>query len=279
MPAERPRPPSADELAGRRLYGNDLTGADLAAWNRAEAQASFALEAARDGGDPGLAYDPAYPYPALYRRIGALLADRSWPQVLALGCADGSDIETFGIAIGHLHAIEPAREWWRDRVAGAPATYRAPQADGRTDLPDGTVDLALCVNVLHHVARVEDTLAELARLLRPGGRLLVHEPIASMGDFRKARPGLTPMERGIPQALLRGFVARAGLHPVREELHCTPGLPEALMRLRLAGEDSGWLVRLDAAVSRAMAFNARYWRDRLWHRIAPRRVTLIARKA
>lgn len=44
-----------------------------------------------------------------------------------------------------------------------------------TGLPDGSVDLVLCHQTLHHVVRQEETLAEFRRVLAPGGTLLLAE--------------------------------------------------------------------------------------------------------
>jgi SAM-dependent methyltransferase len=43
---------------------------------------------------------------------------------------------------------------------------------GRIDLPDGACDVVINSSVLEHVADLPATLAELRRVLRPGGRLL-----------------------------------------------------------------------------------------------------------
>lgn len=42
--------------------------------------------------------------------------------------------------------------------------------------PDASFDAALCLDVLHHVADLDATLAELERVVRPGGDVLVFEP-------------------------------------------------------------------------------------------------------
>lgn len=48
--------------------------------------------------------------------------------------------------------------------------------DGRAlPLPDASVDAVLLVEVLHHVRNASAVLAEAARVLRPGGSLLVEE--------------------------------------------------------------------------------------------------------
>jgi SAM-dependent methyltransferase len=64
--------------------------------------------------------------------------------------------------------------------------------DGATGLlpyEDASADAALVVDVLEHVERPEDVLGEIARILRPGGRLLAFvpaegEPISWFSAFR-----------------------------------------------------------------------------------------------
>lgn len=46
-----------------------------------------------------------------------------------------------------------------------------------TGLPDGCADLLLVPNLVHHVADQAGLFAEIARLLRPGGRAWVFEPL------------------------------------------------------------------------------------------------------
>ena len=42
--------------------------------------------------------------------------------------------------------------------------------------PDASFDAALCLDVLHHVADLDAVLAELERVVRPGGDILLFEP-------------------------------------------------------------------------------------------------------
>lgn len=46
-------------------------------------------------------------------------------------------------------------------------------------VPDGSFDVVLCTEVLEHVPEPMKAVRELARVLRPGGRLLVTAPLAS----------------------------------------------------------------------------------------------------
>ena len=45
-------------------------------------------------------------------------------------------------------------------------------------LPDASVDIAICSHVLEHLPRPEFTIGEIARILRPGGMLLIGVPVA-----------------------------------------------------------------------------------------------------
>ena len=49
-------------------------------------------------------------------------------------------------------------------------------------LPDGSVDLAVCAIALSHVADLDRALAELVRVLRPGGHLVISDSRGLIGD-------------------------------------------------------------------------------------------------
>ena len=54
-------------------------------------------------------------------------------------------------------------------------------------LPDASVHIAICSHVLEHLPRPEFTLSEIARIVRPGGMILVGVPIAPkfIADLRE----------------------------------------------------------------------------------------------
>ena len=86
----------------------------------------------------------------------------------------------------------------------------------RLPLRDASVDVALLSQALHHAADPEDALSEAARILRPGGRLLVldlreHDQRWVRGRFGDQRLGFADAEL---DALLRG----AGLQDVRVQV-------------------------------------------------------------
>lgn len=71
-------------------------------------------------------------------------------------------------------------EAFRDEVPGfSNCHFLRVNADAGLAFRDGTFDLALCSDVLEHFERPADAFREIARTLRPGGRLLVTSPLKS----------------------------------------------------------------------------------------------------
>jgi ubiquinone/menaquinone biosynthesis C-methylase UbiE len=99
------------------------------------------------------------------------------PQtVLDLGSGTGrftpALAEEFG---GPVYGVEPSirmREIAQESAPHPGVTYLDGSAE-QIPLPDNSCDVALLYLVLHHVTRREQAAAELARVLRPGGRLLI----------------------------------------------------------------------------------------------------------
>jgi SAM-dependent methyltransferase len=60
----------------------------------------------------------------------------------------------------------------------------------RLDLAGGSFDIAACFRTLHHIARPELALAELVRVTRPGGRILVIDQIAPVDPIAAAELNL-----------------------------------------------------------------------------------------
>lgn len=255
-------PPTLDELRGRRLYGEALDADGIDEWFEDERNGYFEL-AGTDNGKNCTA--------ALHRRHALrFLPRRRFPLALALGAADGREYAPFAPLVDRFEAVEPGRGFWREEIAGIPAAYRDPLPDGRIDLAEASVDLACAFGVLHHIPNLSAVLAGLARVMAPGAPLILREPIVSLGDFRRPRPGLTAHERGIPHRLMDTLLKQAGFEPVRKSFAGFPGLRQAALRAGIAQPwDSPGFVALDALVSRAMAWNARYWRPRLIDKAAP----------
>jgi len=115
---------------------------------------------------------------AMIRRIAAVAGDRP-TRVLDVGCGTGVFAERI------CQAVPSARVWgvdlsadmlgqgkgrWR-RQAGR---IRPVQGDSeRLPFADGSFDFVACANSFHHYPRQDRAVAEMHRVLRPGGRLLL----------------------------------------------------------------------------------------------------------
>lgn len=122
------------------------------------------------------------PPEALARWMGRFaehLPDRRPLAVLDLGCGIGrltpALAETFG---GPVWGVDPSarmREIAEATAAHPAVTYLEGEA-ARIPLPESSVDAVLMFLSLHHVPDRAAAAAEIARVLRPGGRLLVRTP-------------------------------------------------------------------------------------------------------
>jgi SAM-dependent methyltransferase len=252
--------PTVDERLGLALYGDDFGAGELEIWFRNEENGYFHLQGTEyasnnEGGFEYLAADTFHFYDRL--------EDRHFPTCLALGCADGADVSCLATKVDRFVAIEPARKWWREMIGGKPSQYHAPCTDGSFELPDASIDLATVYGVLHHIPHVSATMAELGRVLKPGGILLLREPIVSMGDFTRPRPGLTAHERGIPEPLLDRMFAENRI-AVRYKARTRFNALFHLLAKLGANSNSRLAVRIDALLCRLTGFNKRYCRTRSW---------------
>ncbi|QZA32815.1 methyltransferase domain-containing protein [Hydrogenibacillus sp. N12] len=80
-------------------------------------------------------------------------------------------------------------------------------------LPDHAVDRAIAAFVLHEVPDLSAALAEIRRLLRPGGRLLVVEWDARPMPVGPPLEERLPRERLLEALAAAGFRAEAADHP------------------------------------------------------------------
>jgi SAM-dependent methyltransferase len=108
-------------------------------------------------------------------RVGQALADDYIPliasgRVLDLGCGAGDSVEQF-------RNVNPAVEWVGADIERSPEVAARRRTDAefvvfdgiRLPFEDGSFDAVYCKQVLEHVRSPEPLLAEVARVLRPGG--------------------------------------------------------------------------------------------------------------
>lgn len=108
------------------------------------------------------------------------LLARAGNRTLELGAGTGLNFEHYPDAVTELTLTEPFGPMamrLRKRVGDGATVIEAP-AD-RLPVADGSVDTVVCTLVLCTVDDVPATLAEIVRVLAPGGRLLFSEHVRS----------------------------------------------------------------------------------------------------
>ncbi|MBL8327723.1 MAG: class I SAM-dependent methyltransferase [Rubrivivax sp.] len=248
---------------GEAIYGDDFSDSEIRQWFADEVHGYSSLEHED-------ARNPVYAY-------GALDAKYAWPhlppvisEALGLGSAYGLEFVQLAGKVQSLTIVEPEQKFWTDQVAGIPARYEMPASDGRLPYQADRFGLVTAFGVLHHIPNVSAVFGELCRVLRPGGLLILREPIVSMGDWRSSRPGLTARERGLPVGCVRDLARSHGMH-LRAEHQIGFG-PWLKLCNKLAAS-SVWnnssFVGIDRTLSAAFRWNYRYHRTTTWQRFAP----------
>jgi len=133
----------------------------------------------------------------LRARVERLLAPLGGHErALDSGCGAGALAFALAPLVGSVVGIDSSEELVAAGREHAPPNCELQVGDA-TKLPYsfGEFDISGCLRVLHHMRRPELVVAELARVTKPGGRILVADqlgavdPVASMGldRFERAR--------------------------------------------------------------------------------------------
>jgi len=106
---------------------------------------------------------------ALGRPLGGL-------AVLNVGCGTGGFNAAAARAGAAAWGVDVSADAVGLAAARAPAGRIARAAAEDLPFPDGAFDVVYCYSTLEHVADARRALAEMARVLRPGGALYLHTP-------------------------------------------------------------------------------------------------------
>jgi SAM-dependent methyltransferase len=109
-----------------------------------------------------------------YRAARALVAGK---RVLDAGCGTGYGLEILGEAgAGQLSGVDIAPEAVERSQARVPAATVVQGSVHELPFDDDAFDVVVCFEVIEHVERQDDALSELARVLAPGGALVLSSP-------------------------------------------------------------------------------------------------------
>jgi SAM-dependent methyltransferase len=149
-----------------------------------------------------------------YRNTRALVADLLQPwlgtglRILDAGCGPGGNgawLGRHGRVVG-VDLVRDALEFVRERRR---TTIPVQASAERLPFQDQTFDVAVAVTLLYTVHDDVVTVSELARVLRPGGAVLILEP--AFESLRREHDVTVHALRRYRRGELAGLVERAGL--------------------------------------------------------------------
>lgn len=131
----------------------------------------------------------------------------------ALRIAAATGCSVVGVDI-HEHAILAAHSLAAERGLSEKAEFRVVNASGPLPFPDASFDAISCIDAINHFSERPQVIAEWARLLKSGGRLLFTDPITLTGPLTSAEIAvrtLAGMSVLVPHGYDERLLAQAGL--------------------------------------------------------------------
>lgn len=162
-----------------------------------------------------------------FRRLAG--GDLSGQQVLEVGCGRGVGAEVILDRLGAADVTafdldESMVELARRRLHGRPVDLSVGDVCEIAQ-PTGSTDTVVNFGIIHHVPNWQQAVAEIARVLRPGGLLLFEEVPRQILDTWAFRTfTLHPRENRFEAAEFAIELARHGLHGTGECEHHLGGM-------------------------------------------------------
>jgi ubiquinone/menaquinone biosynthesis C-methylase UbiE len=194
----------------------------------------------------------------LEARARRLLAPlRGDERALDVGCGTGALAYALAPHVGHVVGVDGSEDYLAAARESAPTNCTFEAADAEAlPFPYGDFDIVGCVRVLHHVRRPELVVAELARVTRRGGSILLADqlgdvdPLRSLERDRFERVRDASHTRLLSDADIRGFLdANDLVVSANEIVHEHRDMRRYLDLAGLEGEERERLERMAPASS------------------------------
>lgn len=260
-------------LDGEHLYGDDFSIQQIEEWFRDEEEGYAQIAQSDRNKDGTYAYHGLNWVAALNR-----LPRRRFPRALGFGSAEGEEFIPIARRIDQLVIVEPSQSLRGAHVGHLRPTYVAPAPSGLLPFESGHFDLILCLGVLHHIPNVSVVMSELARVLNDDGVLVLREPVVSLGDWTRTRPGLTARERGIPARILDRLLDDNQLRVVQRRWCAFPTTRRLGRISPLLGYGGRVGASLDLLLSGAFAWNYSYHAENPFKKMRPNSVFYITER-
>jgi SAM-dependent methyltransferase len=176
----------------------------------AAGESDLSRVAVGEGERPTTGLNQSYPYDSevLFRYVHA--ASVATGRVLEVGCGIGYGSRAVAtlnpdVEVTAIDNDRPSIDFARSHFADASVTYDVALGE-RLPFPDGSFDTVICYEVVEHVLDPGVLLAEIGRILRPGGRLVGSTPNSRIYAYR------VNTERG-SNASSHAELRRAGVWP------------------------------------------------------------------
>ncbi|KQY32512.1 MULTISPECIES: class I SAM-dependent methyltransferase [Nocardia] len=163
--------------------------------------------------------------------------------VLEVGFGSGNNIGFYPAAVERVAGVEPAQTAWNigaKRVAASSIPIERAGLDGQSlPFPDAGFDTALSTFTLCTIPDVATALAEIRRVLRPGGTLhFVEHGLAPEESVQIWQHRLDPIQQKIAGGChlnrdIVGLIIDAGFEITDLDRFYQPGAPKALAALSL----------------------------------------------
>lgn len=164
-------------------------------------------------------------------------------HVVEIGFGSGHNVGCYPPAVCEVTAIEPADRAWQlagDRLANSAVPVHRAGLDGaRLPLPDRSCDTALSTWTMCTIPDLTGALAEIRRVLRPGGTLhFVEHGLAPDVEVQRWQRRLEPLQRRVfggcrLTRCIGDLIVEAGFELVESETFYEPGAPKSFSALTL----------------------------------------------
>lgn len=264
-------------FSGQKLYGDDFNLEEIKEWYIAEEEgyAEIVKEKKRKS-----KANYSYEYNSMNSTFGFqyLSIAKSYSNVLGFGSAFGYEFLPIIDKIENLTIVEPSEYLISKNIGHLKPKYVKPQLSGSLAFPNDSFDLITCFSALHHVPNVEFVLRELIRVLKPGGILMIREPIRTMGDWRLEREGLTKNERGIPHQYFDRLFNDAKVKIVKKTFCDSNFAFKILSKIFSIKRDTMFYQRIDKVISYLFSRNIHYHAIKPLQKVAPASVFYVLQK-